>query len=111
MKLILPMQLMYSWKDKARVIETTKKALEFCIRFKYVVEYTIINPSKKEFTVHAKGRICFDNQKIAYHLNELMEDVSEKIKRQKSKNAWAGQSSDVVLEAPIGICVITMSKR
>jgi PAS domain S-box-containing protein len=94
-------------KDKARVIETTKKALEYASGGKYDVEYTIINPvTKKEFTVHAKGRICFDNQKIAYRLNGTVEDVSEKIKaRQKIKNSEQ-VNRQMVLEAPIGICVI-----
>jgi len=93
--------------DKERVSRAITAALNGENDGKYDIEYSIVNPkTKKQIFVHAKGRTWFNENKVAYRLNGTVEDVSNRIDAEKIKYKKEQIDRQMVLEAPIGICVI-----
>lgn len=97
-------------KDKSNVTNAIRRALNYSSGGIYDVEYTIINlVTKTEVIVHAKGRAWFNNDKIAYRLNGTLEDVTEQTKARRKTEQSDQQFRNMVLEAPIGICIMDAS--
>jgi PAS domain S-box-containing protein len=73
--------------DRKYVAEAIQRALTFSSGGNYDVEYTIVHPvTKKETIVHAKGRAWFNDKKIAYRFNGILEDVTHRtITRRKTE--------------------------
>lgn len=93
--------------DKLKVTNAIQRALEYSSGGKYDVDYTIINPvTKKEVIVHAKGRAWFNDDMIAYRLNGTLEDVTEQTKARRKTEQSDQHFRNMVLEAPIGICIM-----
>lgn len=93
--------------DSARVADAIQKALEYSSGGKYDIEYTVINPnSYKEIIVHAKGRAWFNEERIAYRLNGTVEDVTNETIAQRKTRQSEQVIRNMVLEAPIGICLL-----
>lgn len=96
-----------SENDQEKVSDAIKATLEFKSGGKLDVIYTIINPiTKRETIVHAKGRAWFNNQKVAFRLNGTLEDVTEQMVAQRKTIQSEQIIRNMVLEAPIGICVM-----
>ncbi len=94
-------------RDKGRVTAAIQTALQYSSGGIYDVEYSIINPiTKKETIVHAKGRAWFNEDKIAYRLNGTVEDVTEQTIANKKKKESEQHIRTMVLESPVGICVM-----
>ena len=67
-------------RDKQRVTDAIHTALQYAFGGFYNIEYTIINPlTKKERVVKAKGRVWFNDEKIAYRFNGTVQDITEQV--------------------------------
>lgn len=65
--------------DRVNVEAAIQNALNFSSGSSYNIEFSIINPlSKVKIIVHAKGKVWFNEEKIAYRFNGALEDVTEK---------------------------------
>lgn len=66
--------------DKQRVIDAIHTALQYAFGGFYNIEYRIIHPvTKKERVVKAKGRVWFNEAKIAYRFNGTVQDITEQV--------------------------------
>ena len=66
--------------DRPLVVKAIEAALEHTSGGNYNVEYTIVHPvSKKARIVKAKGRAWFNEKKIAYRFNGILQDVTEEV--------------------------------
>ena len=64
--------------DRKRVAAAIEKAMVFSNGGIYDIEYTIIHPITKEaIIVIAKGKVWFNDEKIAYRFNGTLQDVTE----------------------------------
>ena len=65
-------------KDKSRVLEAIKMALEYESGGFYDIEYNIINPiTKQERTVRIKGKVWYGEDKKAYRINGTLQDITQ----------------------------------
>lgn len=93
--------------DRDRVSQAIKDALDSSSGGIYDVKYTIINPiSQKEIIVHAKGRVWFNDDKIAYRMNGTLEDITEETLANRKTKKTEQHIRTMVLESPVGICVM-----
>lgn len=87
--------------------QAIQTALQFSSGGQYDMEYSIINPiSKQEICLHAKGRAWFTKEETAYRFNGTVEDVTAKTNARRLTALKEEINKNMVLEAPIGICVI-----
>ncbi|CDF80322.1 two-component system PAS/PAC sensor signal trans duction histidine kinase [Formosa agariphila KMM 3901] len=94
-------------KDKDRVADAIAKSLQYSSGGIYDIKYSIINPhSKIEMVVHAKGRAWFNDDKIAYRLSGTLENITTQTKANKKNKEMEEHIRTMVLESPIGICVL-----
>lgn len=93
--------------DKSTVINAIQTAIQFSSGGQYDIEYSITNPiSQQEICLHAKGKAWFNNDKIAYRFNGTVEDVTAKTNARRLTALNEAINKNIVLEAPIGICLI-----
>ncbi len=93
--------------DRQRVTTAIQKSLDFSSGGNYDVEYTIVHPvTKKETNVRAKGKAWFNDEKIAYRFNGTLEDVTEQTIANRKTAQVEQNIRNMILEAPIGICVL-----
>ncbi|MES2513883.1 MAG: PAS domain-containing protein [Bacteroidota bacterium] len=105
--------------DREKVTRAIQKALDYSSGGLYDIEYTIVHPvSKKETTVHAKGKAWFDNDKLAYRFNGTLQDVTESVfTRAKITSALSEleenqKKLNIVIEAgKIGVWELALSTR
>lgn len=94
-------------KDKKMVSDSIKHALDYTSGGRYEIEYSIINPSsKKEIILRAKGRAWFNEQKIAYRFNGILEDVTDEVTARRKSTEDGIRFKELVLQAPMGITVL-----
>lgn len=94
-------------KDREYVLKAIETVLDYSNGGKYDVEYSIINPiSNKEIIVHAKGRAWFNDKHVAYRLTGTLEDVTERTIANRKTRESEGHIRTMVLESPVGICVM-----
>ncbi|WP_432671738.1 PAS domain S-box protein [Flavobacterium sp. SM2513] len=94
-------------RDKLKVTNAIQTVLEFNSGGRYDIEYSITNPlTKKEICLHAKGKAWFTNDKVAYRFNGTLEDVTAQTNARRRTALNEEITKNMVLEAPIGICVI-----
>lgn len=66
--------------DKQRVVEAIHTALQYAFGGFYNIEYRIIHPiTKKERVVKAKGRVWFNEAKVAYRFNGTVQDITDQV--------------------------------
>ncbi|HRG53886.1 MAG TPA: PAS domain-containing protein [Bacteroidia bacterium] len=66
--------------DKQRVKDAIQTALQYTYGGFYNIEYTIIHPvTRKERIVKAKGKVWFNNEKVAYRFNGTLQDITEQV--------------------------------
>lgn len=96
-----------SEKDQERVIKTLQESLEYPIDSKFDEIFTITNYKlNKDIILHAKGQTWFNDEQVAFRLNGIVEDITERTLADR-KISESGQSlRNIILEAPIGICVM-----
>lgn len=71
-------------KDRERIIMAIKKSLDFSSGGIYDEEFTIINPvTQQEIIVHVQGRAWFNDEKIAYRFNGILQEVTENVLARK----------------------------
>ena len=71
-------------KDRDRIIMAIKKVLDYSSGGIYEEEYSIINPlTNKEIIVQGKGRAWFNEEKIAYRFNGILQEVTENVLARK----------------------------
>ena len=71
-------------KDRDRIILAIEKTLDYSSGGIYEEEYSIINPvTKNEIIVHGKGRAWFNDEKIAYRFNGILQEVTENVLARK----------------------------
>ncbi len=71
-------------KDRDRIIMAIKKTLDYSSGGIYEEEYSIINPiTNKEIIVQAKGRAWFNEERIAYRFNGILQEVTENVLARK----------------------------
>ena len=94
-------------REREKITSAIQKALEYSSGGFYNEKFSVINPfSKKETIVHAKGKAWFNEDKVAYRLNGTLEDVTEQILARRKKMETEQHLRTMVLESPVGICVI-----
>ena len=71
-------------KDRDRIIMAIKKVLDYSSGGIYEEEYSIINPlTNKEIVVQGKGRVWFNDERIAYRFNGVLQEVTENVLARK----------------------------
>ncbi len=101
-------------KDRTRVADAIKNALQFESGGTYDIEYTIINPqTKRERIVRAKGKAWFGEDKTAYRFNGTLQDITEQVivrkKAEKSEQLISNERMvlyNSFMNAPAGIAII-----
>lgn len=74
-------------EDKQRVTDAIQTALQFEYGGFYNIEYSIIHPiTKRGRVVKAKGRVWFNDDKIAYRFNGTLQDITEQVAANKKMN-------------------------
>ena len=97
-------------KDRLKVSAAILESLKYSSGGIYNIEYTIVNPQTgKETIVHAKGRAWFDDDKNAYRLTGTLEDITEQTLQRRKTTQIEENIRNMVLEAPIGICLLDAS--
>ena len=67
-------------KDRNRVAEAIKNALDIANGGRYEIEYLIKKPlTEKEIYVRAKGRVWFNEAQEAYRFNGTLQDVTQQV--------------------------------
>jgi signal transduction histidine kinase len=67
-------------KDRDRVAEAIKNALDIANGGSYEIEYLIKNPlTGREIYVRAKGRVWFNEARVAYRFNGTLQDVTQQV--------------------------------
>lgn len=94
-------------KDRERVKAAIAQALDYNSGGQYDIEYSIINPvNENEIIVRVKGKASFNEDKIAYRFNGIMQDVTNEViaraKLQKSEQKFR----NTVQQAPLGITIL-----
>ena len=75
-------------KDRQRVTAAMETALDFSSGGRYDIEYNIIHPvTKQEKSVRGKGKVSFNEDKIAYRFNGTLQDITEHITARKNLEA------------------------
>jgi PAS domain S-box-containing protein len=70
--------------DRDRVCASIQKTLNYQSGGICQEQYSIIHPiTKKETIVRAKGRVWFNDKKVAYRFNGVLEDVTEEVLTQQ----------------------------
>lgn len=71
-------------KDRTRVMDAINSTLQYTSGGHYDIEYTIIHPlTKNERIVKAKGKVRFNDEKIAYRFNGTLHDITDQTISQK----------------------------
>lgn len=92
--------------DRLRVMEAIQKAQTWG-GGDYDIEYTIIHPKTgKKRIVRAKGKAFFGEDKMAYRFNGILQDVTAQTENRKRIEESEENLRNMVLEAPIGMCVL-----
>ncbi len=91
-------------KDRNRIVNAIQSALSYASGGSYNEEYSIINPhTQKEIIINAKGKVWFDDNKIAYRFNGVMQDVTDtvlarkKIEESEKRFKLMSEESDVLI--------------
>lgn len=93
--------------DKLNVVQAIQNALEYASGGNYDITYNIINPvSNKESTLHAKGKVLFNNKKEAFRLNGTVEDITAQTIARKKLEQSENNLKLMILQAPIAISII-----
>ncbi|MGJ8591305.1 MAG: PAS domain-containing protein [Aquaticitalea sp.] len=94
-------------KDRERITKAIQNVLEYESGGKYDVRYTIVNAiTTKETHVHAKGRVWFNDDQQAYRFTGTLEDITEQTIANKKSKETEQHIQTMVLESPVGICVL-----
>jgi PAS domain S-box-containing protein len=75
-------------EDRERVVTAYLKALDYDAATNYEIEYTIRPKGKPERIVRAKGKVYFNDEKIAYRFNGTLQDVTKEaaVKKQLAES-------------------------
>lgn len=93
--------------DRSKVTSAIQKALDYNSGGNYDIAYNIINPiSKKEITLHAKGKVWFNANKIAYRFNGTVEDITAQTIARKKLEVSELSLRLMILQAPIAISIL-----
>ncbi|MBP4142497.1 PAS domain S-box protein [Flavobacterium sp. P4023] len=94
-------------KDKSKVITAIDTALQFSSGGIYDICYDIVNPiSKKEITLHAKGKALFNSDKKAFRFNGTVEDITEQTIARKKLEQSENNLRLIILQAPMAIAIL-----
>lgn len=89
-------------KDRERVANAIKKALQFDSGGMYDIEYSIKNlKTKQERIVRAKGRAWFGDDNSAYRFNGTLQDITRQAISIKKIEESEQRFSTLILEAPV----------
>ena len=93
--------------DRDRIAKAVQDVLKYESGGQYDEIYSVVNAiTQKETNVHAKGRVWFNEDKLAYRFTGTLEDITEQtIANIKTKEAES-HIRTMILESPIGICVL-----
>ncbi|KVV15990.1 PAS domain S-box protein [Flavobacterium sp. TAB 87] len=94
-------------EDRAKVVHAITKSLDYSSGGNYEMTYNIINPvSKKEITLHAKGKALFNANKQAFKLNGTVEDITAQTISRKKLEQSERSLKLMILQAPIAISIM-----
>jgi PAS domain S-box-containing protein len=94
-------------KDRESLRKAIAGALEFSSGGILDHEYSIVNPTTKQLrVVRVKGKTTFGEDKMASRLNGTLQDVTEQVLSRKKVEESSQAIHNMVLQAPIGICVM-----
>jgi PAS domain S-box-containing protein len=93
-------------KDRERVSEAMKRALDYSCGGRFNVEYTIEPPSGKKKILRALGRAWFNNEKMPYRLNGTLQDITDEVTSRKSIIKSENNLRNIVIQAPVAMCVL-----
>jgi PAS domain S-box-containing protein len=93
--------------DRGKVFKAIQTALKYSSGGNYDIAYNIVNPiSKKEITLHAKGKVFFDNNNDACRLNGTVEDITSQTIARKKLEQSENNLRLMILQAPIAISIM-----
>jgi PAS domain S-box-containing protein len=94
-------------KDRIKVFNAIQTALEYSSGGHYDITYDILNPiSKKELTLHAKGKVFFDNNNEACRLNGTVEDITSQTIARKKLELSENNLRLMISQAPMAISIM-----
>ncbi|MFD2907589.1 PAS domain-containing protein [Flavobacterium ardleyense] len=94
-------------KDKKRVYDALNYALEYVSGGNYDIAYNIVNPvSNQEITLHAKGKVYFNDEKKPVRLNGTLEDITLQSIALKKLEQSERNLKLMILQAPLAISIM-----
>ncbi|SHG31034.1 PAS domain S-box-containing protein [Flavobacterium micromati] len=94
-------------QDRSKVFNAIETALEYASGGNYDIVYNILNPiTKKELTLHAKGKVFFDTNNDACRLNGTVEDITSQTIARKKLEQSENNLRSMILQAPMAISIM-----
>ena len=94
-------------EDRSKVITAIDTALQYSSGGIYDISYDIVNPiTKKEITLHAKGKVLFNNDKKAFRFNGTVEDITAQTISRKKLEQSENNLRLIILQAPMAIAIL-----
>jgi PAS domain S-box-containing protein len=93
--------------DRSKVFDAIETALKYSSGGNYDISYNILNPiTKKELTLHAKGKVFFDTNNDACRLNGTVEDITSQTIARKKLEQSENNLRSMILQAPMAISIM-----
>ena len=94
-------------EHQENVLSAIAKALDFSSGGFYDIAYNIVNPnSKNEITLHAKGKVLFDDNKMPFRFNGTVEDITAQNTARKQLEQSENNLKSIILQAPMAIAIL-----
>lgn len=93
--------------DRNRIELAIESILKFDSGGEYDEKYTVVNAlTNKETNVHAKGRVWYNDDQIAYRFTGTLEDITEQTTANIKTKETESHIRKMILDSPVGICLL-----
>jgi PAS domain-containing protein len=93
-------------EDRERIKEAYTKALDYSSKTKFDIEYKICPPGKPVRILRAKGKVWFNEEKIAYRFNGTLQDVTDQVTNRIKLEESEQRFRSLIKEAPIATSLL-----
>ena len=93
--------------DRQKVVDAIENALHYESGGHYDIDYTVINRlTKNERRVRAKGKACFNENRVAYRFNGTLQDVTTQYLADEKIREEEKRFRNTVQQVPVGITIL-----
>ncbi|TDQ32993.1 PAS domain S-box-containing protein [Zeaxanthinibacter enoshimensis] len=94
-------------EDRERVTTAIAEALQYESGGNYDIVYSLINPKNNTpRIVHAKGKVRFDENKVAYRFTGTLQDITERKAAERLLKIKENNLRLMILQAPVAIAIM-----